>query len=54
MRHIPEKGVAFVEFTTDDCASISLSDMLDRNLLVFPSDEASGQFVTARITFAKK
>jgi hypothetical protein len=53
IRHIPEKGVCFVEFANDDMASFALWEVLEANKLIFPSDE-TGAMTPARIVFGKK
>ena len=39
VRHYPEKGVAFVEFLTDDLAAQALSQVIQENSLVFRGDD---------------
>lgn len=53
IRHIPEKGVCFVEFANDDLASSALQVIRESNVLNFPSDETS-TLIPARIAFGKK
>lgn len=52
VRHYPEKGVAFVEFLTDDLAASSLSQVIEESRLVFKGDD--DQQVQCKITFGKK
>jgi hypothetical protein len=54
VRHIADKGVAFVEFINDDCASQALQSVTEENLLVFPDDEDPREQVVAKISFGKK
>ena len=51
VRHIPEKGVAFVDFSNDDLAAVCLSEVKEQNLLVF---QGENEMVAARIQFGKK
>lgn len=52
VRHYPEKGVAFVEFLTDDLAASALKQVIEENRLVFRGED--DQYVQCRITFGKK
>lgn len=53
VRHIPEKGVAFVEFVTDDCAANALQYVTETQALLFRSENGQ-EMVQARITYGKK
>ena len=53
VRHIPEKGVAFIEFMSDELAAQALHAVNDQNCLVFEADEGN-EFIQARITYGKK
>lgn len=53
VRHIPEKGVAFVEFVSDEFASQALAAVTETQALVFEA-EGGGEMVQARITYGKK
>lgn len=54
VRHIQEKGVAFVEFMTDDLAAQALQTVSEQNMLVFQADDQGDEMVQARITYGKK
>lgn len=53
VRHIPEKGVAFIEFVSDEFACQALQLVTEQNALVFQADD-SDEMVPARITYGKK
>lgn len=54
VRHVPEKGVAFIEFINDDCATNALHYVQETNQLVFSSDDNPDEFLPARINYGKK
>jgi len=54
VRHIAEKGYAFVEFVSDDLAAQALQQVEEHNMLAFTSDEDPAERVTAKISFGKK
>ena len=54
VRHIADKGYAFIEFVSDDFAAQALQQVEENNMLVFPSDEDPSERVTAKISFGKK
>ena len=53
VRQIPEKGVAFIEFASDDLAAFALQEVREQGLMVFPGENGDDT-VTARISFGKK
>ena len=54
VRHIADKGYAFVEFVSDDFAAQALQQVEENKMLVFPDDDDPREMVTAKISFGKK
>jgi hypothetical protein len=54
VRHIPDKGVAFVEFVNDDFAAMALQVVSEQESLAFPDETDPSVRVIAKINFGKK
>ena len=54
VRHIADKGYAFIEFVSDDFAAQALQQVEENKMLVFPDDDDPRELVTAKISFGKK
>lgn len=54
VRHIPEKGVAFIEFVNEDYATIALRDLQQEKQYLLVFTDSNNEQVLGKLSFGKK